>query len=258
MIRRLVFLVLFVFVSELSLAASLKVGYFSLLPHSPTVEGDVDSGAAVLYFKRIVQKMKINDASEVSITEQSLPKLLFLMEEGQLDAALFMAKNDERAQKFDFPNQAFFNMKPSLALKDTHPLKEVKSVKDLLGLKIGVWEKGFFSPMIKEKGINLEGLGSGNVSERNLKKVMSGRIDAFYSPDKATILYETIHLGIDKSTKVLELPEKSVELFTVFSKKAKPEFKISYEKALKEVQAEQSYEDFLKEFLKKQKKITQN
>lgn len=236
---------LLTFPSKAEAAEPLKVGYFRLLPHSDFPHGNPSTGKAFIYFDRISKKMGV----EYKAQEYPLPRLLTLLDSGEVDMALFLAKDSERSRRFVYPKDSFFSMTPSLAFRRDHPLKAITRVEDLLPLKIGVWTHGFNSPIMKNKALQLVGLTGPDVVQRNLVKVENGRLDAFYSPDDTNILFEIKRLNMEQKLKVLALPNEQVHLYSPFSKKAAGKYLEKYERALAEVEKEVTYDQFLRSLL---------
>ncbi len=145
-------------------AKSFKVGYFKLEPHA--MPGN--QGAAVEYFKIIAKKMNLLD---ISFVDLPLTRLLAGLESGELDIILLLGKNPEREAKFIFPQEALFKMQPSLAVKSAQAIRDIKSVRDIFSLRIGIWQGGYYSPMMKDNRLKLEPMSGDDVIAQNSKKL---------------------------------------------------------------------------------------
>lgn len=85
-------------------ADSLRVGYFDLPPHTPET-GQADSeGAVIAYFGKIAKHMQLDD---VSYQRYPLSRLLRMLEHGNLDMALILAKSVDREKGLVFPAAPF-------------------------------------------------------------------------------------------------------------------------------------------------------
>lgn len=226
-------------------ADSFRVGYFSLPPHSPDPEQPRSQGAAIDYFKQIASHMQL---PAPSFQRYPLSRLLKKLEDGELDMALFLAKNPQRAARLSYPSQPFFRMQPSLVLLLEHPLQEIHDVDDLLQLKIGVWQQGYRSPIMQDPRLHLDTLSTDNVIAQQLRKLQAKHFDAFYTPDLYAV-HESGQHGFAGTYKILPLPGEQVGLYSVFSAKAGARYLKAYETALRITEKHQTYEQLLREQL---------
>lgn len=222
-------------------AESLRVGYFDLPPHTEAEGATPGSGIAAAYFERIAKRM---DVTDISYSKLPLPRLLYMLERGELDMALLLAKDAERDTRFLYPQQALFSTAAVLAVKTSNPLAAIHSVEDLLGLRIGAWQNGHRVPLLSDPRLQLQTLSGDNVTIKGLRMVAAGRIDAFYFPDDYALQYESNKLGTQAQIKVLTLPEQRLALYSVFSLQNGSQYLPRYEQALQEVQAQTPYARF--------------
>jgi ABC-type amino acid transport substrate-binding protein len=227
--------------TPLAMAEPLRVGYFDLPPHTEVEGAPPGSGIAAAYFERIAKRMEV---TEISYSKLPLPRLLYMLERGELDMALLLAKDAERDTRFLYPQQALFSTSAALAVKTSNPLAAIHSVEDLLGLRIGAWQNGYRAPLFNDPRLQLQTLSGDNVTSKGLRMVAAGRIDAFYFPDDYTLQYESNKLAPQAQIKVLALPEQRLALYSVFSRKNGSQYLPRYEQALQEVQAQTPYASF--------------
>jgi len=228
-------------------AETLRVSYFVLKPHTMPEDKGKHSGVAIAYFRRIADKMGIQ---EISFTQIPLKRLILQLENDESDLALFMGKNPEREEKFIFPKQPLINTKPVIAVKSSHSLKEVKSAEDLLTLKIAHVADGYLSPMMRDSRLQFEQIHGQDTLSRGIQMVMNGYVDAYYIPDAYSMRFVVMSGGKTSEIRILPLPESPMGLYSAFSKASAEKYMERYEKALAEVQKEASYGDFFEQTIK--------
>lgn len=222
-----------------------RVGYFDLPPHTGLGANATNPGIAISYFEQIAARMAVG---EVSYSKMPLPRLLRMLERGELDMILLLAKDVERDARFLYPHQALFSTTAVLAVQASNPQVAIHSVEDLLPLRIGVWQNGYHSPLLHDSRLELHTLSGDGVMGKGLNMVIAGRIDAFYFPDDYALQYEAKTLGNQARIKGLAMPEQHLELYSVFSRKNGNQYLPRYERALSEVQAQQPYTEFFDAF----------
>lgn len=222
-------------------ADSLRVGYFDLPPHTPQVGQADNQGAAIAYFEQIAARMQL---SEVSYQRYPLPRLLLMLERGHLDMALILAKTPERAERLVYPQQPFVRVQSVLLVPHQHPLQKVDTVEQLLPLRLGAWQDGYRSPMLRDPRLQLSTLNSSNVVRQSLEMLAGGRLEAFYHPDDLAVRYQMQEMGMQARIRLLPLPEQEMPLYSVFSRPAARVYLDRYERAQAEVVAQQGYGAF--------------
>ena len=246
--------IIVLFMAALSLAPSLlfaesiRVGYFNVPPYVwKAKESNELTGASVEFLgKKIAPEMGVHviwPETAVSVARQ-----LFQLEHNELDAALVCATNPERVQLWDFPRHAFLETSPVLAVLKHHPLRQVRHVDDLLGLKIGYVYKAFLSPFMKDKSVKLEMLSHNDPIISNLTKLLAGRIDAQYQPDEPPLLFCAKRLDAQDRIRIIRLPEK-ILLYTVFARKTGRNLAERYDRAFEKVGGKQTYLKILSRYI---------
>ena len=241
----LVLLVLSV-LTPLAAADSLRVGYFDLPPHTPLPEQAGSEGTAIAYFGKIAERMQL---SEVSYQRYPLPRLLQMLQQGKLDMALILAKTPEREAALVYPAQPFAVVQPLLLVAHQHPLQQVETVEQLLPLRLGAWQDGYRSPMLRDPRLKLQTLSSNNVLIQSLHMIQAGRLEAFYYPDDLAVRYQVQHQGMQDRVRLLPLPKEEMQLYSVFSRAAASRYLQRYERAQAEVAAQQEYAAFFRQQL---------
>jgi polar amino acid transport system substrate-binding protein len=237
---------LLILLAPLVSADSLRVGYFDLPPHTP-LPGQADTeGAAIAYFAKIAERMQLD---AVSYQRYPLSRLLQMLQRDQLDMALILAKTPERETMLVYPAQPFVVVQPLLLVAREHPLQRVESVEQLLPLRLGAWQDGYRSPMLRDPRLQLQTLSSSNVLNQSLEMLQAGRLEAFYYPDDLAVRYQVQHLSMQDSIRLLPLPREHMQLYSAFSRAAAGRYLQRYERAQAEVAAQQGYAAFFSEHL---------
>lgn len=230
-----------------SYAADLRVGYFKLVPHAYPGQEERAQGPMIEYFSQIAEQMGISDAAFI---EAPLSRLLKLLEDGRLDALLYMAKNPQRAKRFKYPDTPLVSIRPALAVRADNPLRDVTSASDLESYTIGARADISYLPeILQDDRIHIDPLyGSGDVLERNLKKLASKRLDAVFESGLRTLRFWVKQLGFEPDIRVMPLPGAPLELYTLFSQKTPPEKLSLYENALKTFLQTHSYDEIFEKY----------
>ncbi|USD64022.1 transporter substrate-binding domain-containing protein [Vibrio sp. SCSIO 43136] len=228
--------------------ATLKVGIFFLAPHMVIDEKEgKHSGATVEYFAKIAQEMDV----DVEVKGYPFPRMMQQLYRGELDAVLFLAKNKDRAHRLGYPRMSYYETESTLAVMKDSPLEDVSNVETLKGLTIGTTAKVYKTPSMKHDWLVFDSITAGqSLYWQHFRKLHEGRIDAIYFPDKAALMFEANRAGFDNNAlKYLSLPDPKTEVFVVFSEAASYEYLPRYERALIKVMREQTYQQFLLQYV---------
>jgi len=243
-----------VFVFFISLTAvqahsgTVRVGFFRNSPHVITDEKGQAKGPAVDFFRSAAEKMGIET---IQFNELPMTRLLIYLERGEIDTALILAKNPERAEKFVYPDKPFFKIRSAVAVAYANPLLEIKTADELLPLKIGVYANAFLSPIICDNRLKIIPIYETNINEHAFRMITHGMIDAFYSPDMYPLKVTLKKKEYESKIKILMLPEPGADIFTVFSKQSAAAYRKKYEAALEELHKIGSYEKLLEDYINK-------
>ncbi|MDC5820116.1 transporter substrate-binding domain-containing protein [Vibrio europaeus] len=249
--KKLILTSLLLFVCpQIALAESnkLNIGIFYLAPHMIIdEEREVYSGAAVEYFAKIAEEMQV----EYKVRGYPFPRLMKMLYSGEIDAALFLAKNEDRANHLGYPKLGYFETESVLAVTDDSPLGDLSELEVLRGLIIGTTSKVFKTPSMRHDWLIFEYLTGGkSLYWQHFNKLQKGRIDAVYFPDKAALMFEARRANVSKSDiRYLTLPDPKVDIYTVFSDAVSAEYLPQYEEAARKVMSEQTYQQFLLEYI---------
>lgn len=229
-------------------ADTMRIGFFGLTPHTFISSDNTVRGAAIDYLSVISAQMGVTD---INFSEFPLKRLLKNLENNMLDAAVALGKNPERAAKFAYPRLPFYKMHSAIVVKKDNPLNKITTAEDMFKLKIGVYEKGYYSPMMRDHRLKRIPMNWEEMVMKAYKMIMMGRIDAFYSPDSYELKYKLIQSKYGDKLRLLLLPEPETGLFTVFSKAGAEKYLKKYEEALAIVRRKKPYADELESFIEK-------
>lgn len=248
-------LMLLLFTLAYAQAETLRVGYFDLPPHVSantetttdseiTANTETNSNAALQYFDQIAAEMGV----EVSYQAYPLSRLLQMLDEGKLDAALFLARNPEREKRFVYPQIPLITTQSIFVVSQLSRFHKASDITREHSLTIGVWKGGYYSPTLSNSDNKLIRLSGNNVALRGLESVIRGRFDAFYSPDKYAVEYQAKKHKQRGMVRIIPNANETISLYTAFSQKAGARYVKAYEQALSRVKARRSYESVITQF----------
>ncbi len=221
-------------------AEPLRVGYFSLPPH--VIEsGTADGSPAIAYLDQVLDKAGL----KADYQNYPLSRLLNLLRDQQLDAALILARNDDRARYLDYPAIPFLTTQPAFAVIAGKPSASLEGLRASRSIVIGIWQGGYHSATLDSLDASLEPIAGDEIASRGLRMLSMGRIDAFFSPDIHSIRAAIRKRRLDERVVVIPVPNEKTNLYTVFSSEAGKRYKRRYEDALATMRREMPYEKFL-------------
>lgn len=220
----------------------LIVGFFDLPPHAYAPENKMPS-PAMLFFDQVANHMSV----EVEYVHYPLAHLLFMLETNRIDAALMLAKNEDRSKQFVYSAAPIFTTTPVIAVLKHSNIKTLEEIITADSFTIGVWQGGFHSPTMKQNKNKTIALAGNDIAHRGLKILAKKRIDAFFSPDIYSIEYAAKKYNLAEKITVFPIPNEGIDLYTVFSKITALQYQKRYEEALAKVKAQNSYESILKQ-----------
>ncbi|MDC0661474.1 substrate-binding periplasmic protein [Marinobacter sp. SS21] len=219
----------------------LRIGTFAAEPHVFVGRDQRPSGAGVEYFRMVLQRMGMED---FVFRDYPISRLLHSLEHGEVDIALFLARTPERARKFQYPKTSLYAAQAGIAVRDESPLSRIESIADLAGFRIGVWQDAYVSPILAHHGLIQSPITGGNSVERNLRRLLTNRIDATYNPDIEVLRFKVHQLGLEDQIRLLPLPEPPTQAYPVFSKAVAAALIPRYELAIRSGQLP-DYRSFL-------------
>ncbi len=224
---------------------TLSMGYFDLPPHVIQVEDGVPKGAAISYFNEYIAPHL--GVPVIWDTEATPPtRLMDQLRKGEKDAMIFLGKTEERTKYYHYPDP-YLIIPETFLFKNEHSIDEIAKVSDLHGLTVGFLVGGRIPEQLRDDRIEYDLIAGKRLFERNVEKLLLGRIDAIYAP-LSTALVEIID-KMDVRDRVKLVPIEFLELvqiYTVFSKETVREGIVDkYNKALKAAMGERQYLDYI-------------
>lgn len=211
-----------------------NVGYFELPPHTQTLDGS--RGPALYYFDQVAARMQ----AQVNYQQLPLSRLLKQLENNELDAALLLAKNDERQASFVYSRVPFFTTRPALAIRSGIQ-SDLAAFLRQPGYSIVIWQQGYHSESLKNFAGRFVVLSGEDVSARAVDMLQKGRVDGFYEPDVYALRYNLKRYNLNSKMQLLEFKNEELHIYSVFSKEGARKFLASYEEALKQQQSLSPY-----------------
>lgn len=201
--------------SALAGAEELEVGYFTMGPHIYVGEESREAEGPLpeLLRNHVGPAMGV----KINLVEMPLIRVLTEMKKGTIAAAAMFGYTDERAKEHIYPDEHFSQMQSVLVVRNDHPLQKVSSIEDLYALNIAYVRAAILTPFVRDPKLSWEWTTGNNVWRRNLRKVLTGRVDATYSPQWVNMLYGAYKLDAAGDIRILPLPEPLQNLYTLFS-----------------------------------------
>ncbi|MCP4162461.1 MAG: amino acid ABC transporter substrate-binding protein [Deltaproteobacteria bacterium] len=228
-------------------AESITVGYFLLEPHSSQKDGK-HVGAIIDYWRNyIAPKMRV-DVKFVG--PYPVPRLIKETTNGRVNVIALLAKNDERSNMMDYPNNPFVTGSTGIAFLKNHRIKKIESVKELNGLTLGFFAKGFIHPLLKNKMIKWHLTYTTKWQKRNLKMLNYERIDGLYNADINALVYNAHINNMKEKVNIFPIPGTETGLYSLFSKKDKGRYLKNYNQIHPQVLEEVSYLDLVEKYMK--------
>lgn len=227
---------------------TLNMGYWTLPPHMTGVVDKEPQGAAISYFKE-----RIAPHFDVSVVwdEEVIPptRLMEQLRKGQKDAMIFLGYTKERTDYLRYPNP-YLEITQTFAFVSTHPIETITKVSDLYGLRVGFLAGGRLPEVLQNEMIQYDLIAGDRLFQRNVEKLLLGRIDAIYVP--LTIALVNILKQMELIDEVKLIPIEffdPVLIYTVFSKKTVSTAVVEkYNKALDAANKELKYNDYVETY----------
>lgn len=207
---------------------TLNVGYFVLEPHAfePPKAGE-HRGMAITYFNEIASCL----GTRAEWQRLPFSRLLYSLERNHIQVALFLAANEDRRARFQYPAEPFFNMRSAIAVRGDQPLHSITNIDDLIPLRIGFFHEGFRSPLMMDDRLKFTMMtGSNNVFESLVRQLIAKRIDAIYNPTGLSLEHQINSMQLNHVIRMLPLPEPPTGLYTVFSQQVSKSWIEAYNK----------------------------
>lgn len=224
---------------------TLRIGYFDIPPHVVEVVEGKPFGAAISYFDRYIAPNF--DHPYAWNTEITAPtRLMKQLTDGEIDAMIFLGRTAEREKIFHYPDP-YLVMPEMLALRRDHPIDGIEQVDDIAGLTVGFLVGGRIPEALRDERIKFDLIAGKQLMERNVEKLLLGRIDAIYAPLSTAVTNILDDRGLGDRIKLVPigfLPP--VEIYTVFSRQSvDPDLVAKYNAALAAARVEMEYGNYI-------------
>ena len=227
---------------------TLRIGYWNIPPHVTGVVDKHPEGAATSYFDQyIAPRLGMTIAWDENIIPPT--RLMKQLREGQKDAMIFLGHTKERTEYLRYPDP-YIDIPQTFAFARSQSIDRITQVSDLYGLTVGFLVGGRLPEVLKDNKIKYDLIAGERLFQRNIEKLLAGRIDAIYVP--LTFALENILKQMKLEDQVKLVPIEFLDpvlIYTVFSKKTVSEAVIQkYNKALKAAHKEQKYKDYVEAY----------
>lgn len=227
---------------------TLRMGYFDVPPHVIKAEDLPPTGAAVSYFKEyIAPHLGITVSWDSAVTPPT--RLMNQLRDGAKDAMIFLGKTKERTEYLHYPDP-YLSVPESLAFKKGHSIKKITEVSDLHGLTVGFLQGGRLPDALRDDEIKYDLIAGKRLFERNVEKLLLGRIDAVYSPLPIALVSIIDEMEVSDQVKLVQIEFlEPVRIYTVFSRKTVSEDVVEkYNKALEIISRDIKYIDYIETY----------
>ncbi|MBE9552606.1 MAG: transporter substrate-binding domain-containing protein [Proteobacteria bacterium] len=224
---------------------TLSMGYFDIPPHVVNVEGGTPAGAAISYFKEYIAP-HLGVAVDWDGGATPPTRLMDQLRNGDKDAMIFLGKTIERTEYLHYPDP-YLIVPETLAFKKDSPVDRITRVGDLHGLTVGFLVGGRIPEALRDDKIKYDLIAGKRLFERNVEKLLLGRVDAVYAPLSTALVSIIDEMEVSDQVKLVTIEFlEPVQIYTVFSKKTVRKNVVDdYNNALKKAREEHSYIDYI-------------
>ncbi|MBN1499845.1 MAG: transporter substrate-binding domain-containing protein [Spirochaetes bacterium] len=219
---------------------SIQISYFDVEPHIffDKNTGKLSGALFDLIEKYISPEMGIKflwDSQPTTIARQ----LESLKSKDYYSVAL-LVDTPERKKIYKYSDEPYFFSKSVITVRSDFPLKKIKNIDSIADIKIGYADNAFITPFVNNTKINFDFIYEPNYHEVNFKKLLAKRIDGVYAPDKAALLAISRRMNITDKIRIIDIPEKSIPFYVVFSKNS-TEIAYKFNKTAKKLNIQKLY-----------------
>ena len=192
----------------------LVLAYNNLPPHIYKNELGQASGPLVTFMlEHLAPAMDV----EIKLIGMPLARIFKKMDMGEINGIAIAGYTTKRNQKYIYASQNIHIMESVFAVKKASKLQTIDSIINSKNIRIGYFKGGITTPYIVDNDINLKNIYGVNVWNRNLRRLVNNRVDVIYSPSKLNMLHTIKYNNAFNKVNIIEIPEKRVELYTIFS-----------------------------------------
>jgi ABC-type amino acid transport substrate-binding protein len=243
-----IFVIISVFFLITNLSGKEKVGvsYFHVPPHIFYDDSTKKiSGAVYDLYEFLAAAADVELVWDTA--PSNIPRQIEQLAKGEIDSTAVFIYNPADLDKFNY-SPSYFSAKDAIVVKTGNPLKQITKIDDILNLKIGYLDQAYISQFMSDKRIKWDNIFATNANEINLKKVLTGRIDAAYAPDHAALLYEIKLAKADKTLRLVYTPSNPSNFCIGFSFK-KADIKKKFDETFKKFNGEKKYQELIAKYV---------
>lgn len=255
--RHLILLLTLLFASQLYGKAVLRIGTWDYPPNMiiKTSGGKTQfQGAIVDVWEKYIAPEA--DLKIVWVGPLPFPRAMLMLEQGTIDAVQHLSLTPDRAEKFVFSKEPIMWGRQGILVKKTEPLEKITKIEELQGKEIGMIAQGYLAPFLlshKDK-INFKELSGVDSAEKNLLKLLNGRIWGVYFTFPDVLVYHATQLGRRDEIKLIGFPgsEKDEVTYAAFSRKLSPALITKIDNAIQKVNDKYDYLKLIEKYNIKQ------
>lgn len=211
----------------------IRVGYLSAPPHVYLDEKNHKLNGAIYDLLEYHIAPKIGVKFQWETNPSTIPRQLHTLKSQKKYVACLLLLVPERLEYSLFSKEPYYYGMSVIVIHKSNPLKEVKNASDISHMVFGYSKNAHITPFMRDPAIELDRIGSPNYYEININKLIQHHIDGIYSPGKATALMFLQKHGLTDEFRLIDLPEKPVPYYVVFStdlKKVAEKFDRTFQK----------------------------
>lgn len=203
-----------------SQAHELLVGIYNNPPHMIVDPDGVKppTGAVVDFFNNY-----INPKNEYSVKWVSLPFLRFLEDAGnkKFDLGFMVAKTSDRLKVMRYASSGLAKTHSVLVVLKDSKIKEVKSVTELKGLRIGYSFNNWLPLEMIDAGVKFDAMAGRDNFERNFERLRLKKIDGIFIAAGSAAKFVLRKADPKNELRIVKLPVE-LDLYPVFRKDVDP------------------------------------
>ncbi|MBB3221144.1 substrate-binding periplasmic protein [Pseudoduganella umbonata] len=224
-------------------AAPLRVGGFVV---APLVLGEPDKPLRGALRDFLEREVVPGGVAMRWMSTSSLPDGIAALREGTLDIVLVASGQAARQAGTATSSFTYLYTRPNLAVREDFPLRTVRSLDQLAGMRIGWVAGAALSPRLKEAGATWRRAAGHTWQLENLRLVQAGEIDGAYFENEYSPRY-LAHVG-GMPLRVVRLPMPPRAVFMLYSLKADKADIARFDRVAGEAFAGSRFRDFLERY----------
>ncbi len=199
-------------------AETIKMMYGNLPPYMYLDEQTRKAqGASVAFFEAVATQM-----GHTVEWVGPLPQARFLhyitTTDNDMVGAISIVKYAQTEDFMEFPDLPYFLTQSTVAVRHEDPLKEIRTIDDLRGYRIGGMA-GDKLPIPFDQ-LQIEPIFEDLWIQLNLKKLVAHRIDAVFSREAPMLTFEAARLQLGTKIRIISLPASPTRFYVAFRKAA--------------------------------------